>query len=475
MLLSYPLCFITCSKDYYLKIHNFKGENIGSINVLPFLTKEIDKKDNNDKDKKDNDKIETDKNDKDKDKKDWKFEINEKEIMEKEIKQIVDIFEKIGVEPIIIGSELDEEMKKRQKEEKKEKHIEKINIRKIYEKKRFKPIVKVKEDKNKNEKEEDSYKENEYIAAERYFVQNAKNQIEKEMYGSNDNNGIVEITNQLIEMTVKKEKKKKEKIDNKEIVEMNLFMPNKDKIKKLKKYSLNDIRKIENIKLRENNDSKIEKENKTIFNRSKFNKFNTNNTELNNNKINNEMLIDKNNIQNDPLTPRNKINPKFSLFSPIIKDEKPDELFDKMIKKYKKIDYKKIKKLEINKDNRHNNKAHIIRFYNFRNELLTTRLFKKNKPKIEFEQNDNSRCLSYEKTMSKFNNKILPNLFNKIIFKKGETEKFINYQFYNSAYKACCDTSKNGSFNNISIKTTYKNNWKLVTKYLKNKRDNKKK
>ena len=473
-----PLCFITCSKDYYLKIHNFKGENIGSINVLPFLTKEIDKKDNNDKDKKDNDKIETDKNDKDKDKKDWKFEINEKEIMEKEIKQIVDIFEKIGVEPIIIGSELDEEMKKRQKEEKKEKHIEKINIRKIYEKKRFKPIVKVKEDKNKNEKEEDSYKENEYIAAERYFVQNAKNQIEKEMYGSNDNNGIVEITNQLIEMTVKKEKKKKEKIDNKEIVEMNLFMPNKDKIKKLKKYSLNDIRKIENIKLRENNDSKIEKENKTIFNRSKFNKFNTNNTELielNNNKINNEMLIDKNNIQNDPLTPRNKINPKFSLFSPIIKDEKPDELFDKMIKKYKKIDYKKIKKLEINKDNRHNNKAHIIRFYNFRNELLTTRLFKKNKPKIEFEQNDNSRCLSYEKTMSKFNNKILPNLFNKIIFKKGETEKFINYQFYNSAYKACCDTSKNGSFNNISIKTTYKNNWKFVTKYLKNKRDNKKK
>ena len=52
--------------------------------------------------------------------------------MEKEIKQIVDIFEKIGVEPIIIGIELDEEMKKRQKEEKKEKHIEKINIRKIY-------------------------------------------------------------------------------------------------------------------------------------------------------------------------------------------------------------------------------------------------------------------------------------------------------------------------------------------------------
>ena len=76
--------------------------------------------------------------------------------------------------------------------------------------------------------------------------------------------------------------------------------------------------------------------------------------------------------------------------------------------------------------------------------------------------------------MNKFNSKVLPNLYNKIIFKKGETERFINYQFYNSAYKACCETSKNEAINNISIKTNYKNNWKLVTKYLKNKKDKKK-
>ena len=453
-----PLSFVTCSKDYFLKIHNFEGECLGKINILPNLTKEINNNDNNIK---------------------WKFKINEKEIMEKEIRQIVDIFEKIGVEPIVIGSELDQEIKRKEMKEKKEKPIKKkISVKKLYEKKRFKPIVKVKEDKNKDEKDEDSYKENEYIAAERYFVQNSKNQIEKEIYGTNENNGIVEITNQLIEMTVQKEEKKREIINNKDTEKKEfLFSINKDKIKKMKKYSLNDIKKINEVKLREYNDSKIEKENIKILEKNKFN-TNTELLKVNNKKIKDEILTDTNIISiNNSLTPRNTKNIELSLFSPLIKKRKPDELLDKMIKlgKSKKVEYKKIKKLEINKDNRHYNKVHIFRFPNYGNDLLTTRLFKKYIPKMDYNKNDDSRCLSYEKTMSKFNSKILPNLFDKIIFKKGETEKFINYQFYNSAYKACCDTSKNNAINNISLKTNYKNNWKSVTNYLKKKREYKKK
>ena len=70
--------------------------------------------------------------------------------------------------------------------------------------------------------------------------------------------------------------------------------------------------------------------------------------------------------------------------------------------------------------------------------------------------------------MNKFNNKILPNLYNKIIFKKGETEKLLNYQFYNSAYKACCEPTKQDGINNIPIKTNYRNNWKLVKQYAHN-------
>ena len=279
-------------------------------------------------------------------------------------------------------------------------------------------------------------------------------------------------------MTVQKEEKKREIINNKDTEKKEfLFSINKDKIKKMKKYSLNDIKKINEVKLREYNDSKIEKENIKILERNKFN-TNTELLKVNNKKIKDEIITDTNIISiNNSLTPRNTKNIELSLFSPLIKKRKPDELLDKMIKlgKSKKVEYKKIKKLEINKDNRHYNKVHIFRFPNYGNDLLTTRLFKKYIPKMDYNKNDDSRCLSYEKTMSKFNSKILPNLFDKIIFKKGETEKFINYQFYNSAYKACCDTSKNNAINNISLKTNYKNNWKSVTNYLKKKREHKKK
>ena len=50
-------------------------------------------------------------------------------------------------------------------------------------------------------------------------------------------------------------------------------------------------------------------------------------------------------------------------------------------------------------------------------------------------------------------------MFNdKIIFTKGETEKLINYQFYNSSYKACCEIKKQNSMDNNCFKTNYQNN-----------------
>ena len=49
-------------------------------------------------------------------------------------------------------------------------------------------------------------------------------------------------------------------------------------------------------------------------------------------------------------------------------------------------------------------------------------------------------------------------MFNdKIIFTKGETEKLINYQFYNSSYKACCEIKKQNSMDNNWFKTNYQN------------------
>ena len=64
-------------------------------------------------------------------------------------------------------------------------------------------------------------------------------------------------------------------------------------------------------------------------------------------------------------------------------------------------------------------------------------------------------------------------MFNdKIIFAKGETEKLLNYQFYNSSYKACCEIKKENSMDNNCFKTNYQNNWKLVRKFTEEKKIN---
>ena len=170
-------------------------------------------------------------------------------------------------------------------------------------------------------------------------------------------------------------------------------------------------------------------------------------------------------IEREALTPinldSNKL--KFSLLSPnktsgmfSEKNIKKDFIKDKL----NKGQFKKIKKLEVKRDNMHLMKL-------IKNKLKynsTSRFFRKDS-KYDLDQSNNSRCFSFEKTMNKFSNKVLPNLFNKIIFKKGETEKLLKYQFYNTAYKACCEPTKQKGINNIPIKTHYKNSWKIVKQY----------
>jgi len=460
-----PLSFVTCSKDNFLKIFNFECECIGVINILPKMSKY---------------KIENIP---------WNFKIDEKKILEKEIKEVIDIFEKIGVEPIMIGSDLDEEIKRKTREEEiNEKNKPKKLVKKKKEiKKRFKPIVKINEEKNSEESEEESEKENEYMVAERYFVKSSQNQIEKTLNGTDKNHGIVEITNQLIDITLEKEKvKEKEKIElisknEKDLSKKDELNPgyslknkdiftNKKGIKKI--FSLNDIKRIKETR-DENRTNILQIKNKS--------KFHTNTDLMNINKSRIDKILSIKNIflnndslnqdKKDALTPKNSdiTNIKFPEFSP---NKKISKLSNKNIKK--KEEYKKIQKVEIKKDREINipklKKRKIE--YNLGNDLLTMRLFKKDS-KNESEQS-NSRCFSFEKTMNKFNNKILPNLFNKIIFKKGETEKLLNYQFYNSAYKACCEPAKQDGINNIPIKTNSKNNWKLVKQYVHNKKENNK-
>ena len=447
-----PPSFATCSKDYFFKIFNFNGECLGAINILPKMSKH---KVGNIK---------------------WNFKIDDKKILEKEIKEVVDIFENIGVEPIIIGSDLDEQIKRERKEETKEKNEEnKIVNKKQKIKQRFKKIIKAKEEKKK---EDENEKVNDYIMAERYFVKCSQNEIEQAFNGTENNDGFVGIANQLIDIALEKkkqlekkkllkEKNEKENSQNDELNESN-FSINKKKIKKL--IYLKDKNRIKEL---------LEEHKNNILKTKTKNKSNTKSDLIQLNKSKNDESFsykrinitkelsnqDKSEIEREALTPRNLDSNKlkFSLLSPnktsgmfSEKNIKKDFIKDKL----NKGQFKKIKKLEVKRDNMHLMKL-------IKNKLKynsTSRFFRKNS-KYDLDQSNNSRCFSFEKTMNKFSNKVLPNLFNKIIFKKGETEKLLKYQFYNTAYKACCEPTKQKGINNIPIKTHYKNSWKIVKQY----------
>ena len=113
-------CFITSSKDKFVKIFNYDCECLGVINSLPKLAKyegEIPE---------------------------WKFHIDEKKILENEINEVVGIFEKVGVEMIIVGSKTDKEVENIQINEKGDMTLDKNRDNYIEKaKKRFKKIEKV--------------------------------------------------------------------------------------------------------------------------------------------------------------------------------------------------------------------------------------------------------------------------------------------------------------------------------------------
>ena len=184
-----PLCFITASKDKYVKIYNFNCDCLGIINSLPKLTK-IDLP-----------------------KVDWKFKINEEKILEDEINEVVSIFEKVGVDKILVGSKVDKEVENIDINEKLKEEQEVKKKEKGYVKKKFKRIVKEEEEKaNRKQKFND---EQMNISYEGFYVQEAQKSIENKMIEPVENIGINEMTNNIINIVVdatnKKNKRKTRK------------------------------------------------------------------------------------------------------------------------------------------------------------------------------------------------------------------------------------------------------------------------
>ena len=499
-----PLSFVTCSKDEYVKIFNFKCECIGIINALPKMSKfpSSDVK--------------------------WNFKVNEKKILEREIMDVVNVFEKVGVEPIRIGSNLDRKLNQMKYEKKSEENLENQKKEGNINKKRFKPIPKENEVKGRPKSTLGSTGQ---ISYEGYYVQNSQKKIESLFNKEYPKYGINEITNQLIGTMVENEKNKK--IKEREEKEKELNEENKDKIiqfksvntsyfspkQTIKRNPLHKASTLTNIKKYINNciNNKILNQNKTedknnnelissnspknnikdITPNSSNNNIITFSNYLNNNNITNssnslinvesvalnEKSFVPKNYKNEGVSPRrmsilsNKNNSFISIIensenSKISKIQSPKELFKK------RKDFKKIKNniLNYSKSNTRKNKSNLkLRQVkkinpNFRDELLTSRLIKKNNfSNSKLNENNNSRNNIYEKTLLKLNNVKLPFLYDKIIFKKGETEKLLNYQFYSSSYRSCCDIKKQDGINNIPIKTNYKNNWKMVRNFVEQK------
>ena len=188
-----PLCFLTCSKDKFIKIWSINCECLGVISPFIKINKE------------------------DKKYPEWNFKINEEKILEDEINEVVGIFEKVGGRKIIKGSKEDKE-------------VDNIEIEDRNSNKNERRDVRNKSERSFVEKKEEPMKKRDYFddknaygeGFEKYYAQDKQNQIEGILNNENiENVGINQLTVNAIKNMVdtkelrkkKKEKKAKKKKD----------------------------------------------------------------------------------------------------------------------------------------------------------------------------------------------------------------------------------------------------------------------
>ncbi len=186
-----PISTITISKDKYLRIWNEKFELIGEINVIPDenVTKFIKEK-----------KVE------------WKFKVNEKKLLEKEVNEIVYILENIDIKEetkIIRGSQIDKDFNDPEKYEIDEKEglIKKRNIIKKVEEEKIikKNKLDFKSYSNSNNNKEDNNYQSNYEAI---LLKNISNKIETIIKNKPQNEGMGEISNNLMTSILENKNKK---------------------------------------------------------------------------------------------------------------------------------------------------------------------------------------------------------------------------------------------------------------------------
>ena len=204
-----PLSFVTISKDNYLKIWNEKFEVIGEINVIPEennLNKIVAPK---------TEKVE------------WGFKINEKKLLEKEVYELVYILENIDIKEetkIMKGSKLDIDFNDPEKYEIDEKEglipkrekVEVVEEDKTYKKPKFdfKSYSNV-----INNKDDNNFQSN----YEAVLLKNISNKIEFIIRNKPQNEGMGEISNNLMASIIESKNKKVKLIHklNSKLAELN--------------------------------------------------------------------------------------------------------------------------------------------------------------------------------------------------------------------------------------------------------------
>ena len=496
-----PFCFMTSSKDKYVKIFNFNCECLGAINSLPKISKFLIPK------------IE------------WNFKVNEEKILENEINEVVSIFEHEEIEKIKVGSKLDEEIENIDIIEKIKSEQPKKKIDKTENKRKFKFLQK-----HQKKKEANSMNDKINILYEDYYVKEAQKNIEKKLNEKFEDAGINEIMGDLIKMNVeakKEEKIRKEKEQEKILNESNA-MTHKIIEKKSKKNSTKQqFHHMNSLSLSKN---KLNIELNKTFNPFKREKkqdslhlshLETDVKKKNEIKENNKINITNNNsykpkrsftinMQSEKInlksienmTPKAKMNINFlptilekkseKEKNDIIEKEssskikfdfnyKPENTFSSNNSLEKYLNFRKQKKKEkpikLRKElfdksalNISSNKKEIDNSI-IKNQFFLEKIIKKkDKKKIKNKSFSNRTPKNEFLGKLKRLNLDTPFVKDKIIFSKGETEKLLNYQFYQSSYNACCDVNKYSSINNKCIKTNYDNNWNLVRQYTNEKR-----
>ena len=465
-----PLCFVTGSKDKFVKIWDYNCNCLGVINALPKLSKyegELPP---------------------------WKFKVNEEKILEDEINEVVGIFEDVGVEPIEIGSKMDKEVDKIQVREKVENVQQPKKEVVQYIKKKFKKLEKV------EKKKEFLLNENKAnLSYEGFFVQNAQKQIETLLEEQVPNVGINEIAklfmNNIVETEKEKQKEKKrlkeelekqkelqklisEKFSNKKTSRMLNYSSNKAINRGIQMFVLKSLQKsskTQNVLGKMKQQGDFDKSNSNYISQKTLTKSDNPLSTLDKEK---EKEKEKER-ENYSITDFNKYSTfnkeGFKKPSSGLLNLKP-EIQSSVSKpiKLESIKLNKPEKLELDKEKKNlsSKKKNIIgRNQNkLRNTFYSERFFGKTtshprvKTEIEKKEEQFKNMNKFKKNLS---NLYLPFLNDNIIFQRGETEKLLNLNFYKTSYKACCEINKQTDMPNSCIRKNYKNNWKLVKQYSK--------